>query len=67
MTRAVLLACLPWLALLLASFFCAYALMRVNRYRVRLGRLRELHADLRGGVQSLSFVLTLPFFVMLML
>ena len=67
MTRAVLLACLPWLALLLASFFCAYGLMRVNRYRVRLGRLRELHADLRGGVQSLSFVLTLPFFVMLML
>ena len=60
MTREVLLACLPWLGVLLLSFMCAYGLMRVNRYRVHLGRLRELHSDLRGGVQSLSFVLTLP-------
>ena len=67
MGRAVVLACLPWLTLLVASFACAYLLVRLNRSRIELGRLRELHRDQAGGVQSLSFVLTLPFFLMVML
>ena len=75
MGRAVLQACLPWLALLLASFAVGYLLIRLNRSQCRrqrgtlfrLGRLRELHRDQGGSVQSLSFVLTLPVFVMVML
>ena len=49
MGRAVLQACLPWLALLVASFAVAYLLVRLNRRQrgtpFRLGRLRELHRD----------------------
>jgi hypothetical protein len=67
MGRAVVEACLPWLALLFVSFACAYLLMRLSRSRIDLGRLRRLHRDQAGGVQSLSFVLTLPVFVMVML
>ncbi len=67
MGRAVLLACLPWLALLVVLFFCGYLLVRLSGSRFRPGRLRQLHRDQRGGAQSLSFVLTLPLFVMIML
>ena len=67
MGRAVALACLPWLALLVVSFACGYLLVRLNEARIEPGRLRRLHRDQAGGVQSLSFVLTLPFFVMVML
>ena len=67
MGRAVVEACLPWLALLLLSFACAYLLVRLNRSRIELGRIGRLHRDQAGGVQSLSFVLTLPVFVIVML
>jgi len=66
MGRAVLKACLPWLALLLVAFAAAYFLVRLNQSRLRLRRLRRLHSDQRGGVQSLSFVLSVPFFVMIL-
>lgn len=67
MMRAVLHAWLPWLAVLLACFLVAYLLVRLARARPRLGRLRQLHSDEGGAVQSLSFVLTLPFFIMVIL
>jgi len=67
MGRGLLLSCLPWLTLLVASFLCLWLLVRLNETRPRLGRLRHLHADQAGSVQTLSFVLVLPFFVMIML
>jgi hypothetical protein len=67
MGRAVVEACLPWLGLLAVALLAAYALVRLSRAKVRWDRLRELHRDQAGGVQSLSFVLTLPFFVMILL
>jgi hypothetical protein len=67
MGRAVLLACVPWLGWLLVSFAALLLLTRVGRARLELGRLRHLHADERGSAQSLSFVLTLPLFVMILL
>ncbi|MCG2685605.1 MAG: pilus assembly protein [Planctomycetales bacterium] len=67
MGRSVLLACVPWMAILAASFAVLYVLARANRARPRPRRLRRLHADQRGGVQSLSFVLTLPLFIMVLL
>ena len=60
MGRAVLIACLPWLAMLLAAFAAACVLFRLSGSHIRFGRLRRLHRDQVGGVQSLSFVLTLP-------
>ena len=67
MGRAVLQACLPWLGLLLASLLCIYLLVQLNQTRMYWGRLRHLHGDQLGSAQTLSFVLTLPFFVMIML
>jgi hypothetical protein len=67
MGHAILLACLPWLGLLVASVFCAWLAVRASGGKLHLARLRALHRDQRGAVQSLSFVLVLPFFVMIML
>ena len=67
MGRGLLVSCLPWLALLVGSFVCLWLLVRLGGTRPRLGRLRELHVDQTGSVQALSFVLVLPFFVMIIL
>jgi hypothetical protein len=67
MGRTVLIACLPWLMVLVASFFVLLLLVRISRARWEPRRLVRLHADQVGTVQSLSFVLTLPLFIMVML
>jgi hypothetical protein len=67
MARAILTACWPWLILLLVLILAAWALVRFSRVQLRLGRLFELHRDEVGSVQSLSFVLTLPLFIMIMM
>ncbi len=67
MGRAVLLACLPWLGWLILSAAVLFLLAGASRARLEAGRLRQLHADQRGSAQSLSFVLTLPLFVMILL
>jgi hypothetical protein len=63
----MLTACLPWLAVLAVSVLIAYFLVRASGARLQLGRLRQLHREQAGGVQSLSFVLTLPVFILVML
>jgi hypothetical protein len=67
MTRAILLACAPWLLVLIASLGVLYVLVRLSGARLELSRLRGLHADQQGSAQSLSFVLTLPLFIMVLL
>ncbi len=66
MTRTLLLACLPWFACLI-GLGCAACMLVWAAGRVRPGRARRLHADQRGSVQSLSFVLTLPLFIMVLM
>ncbi len=61
------MACLPWLALLILLILAAWVLLRSSRAQLRLGRLLELHRDEVGSVQSLSFVLTLPLFITIMM
>ncbi|MEQ8791012.1 MAG: pilus assembly protein [Pirellulaceae bacterium] len=67
MNREVLLWCLPYLAMLVAAVGALRLLARISNVRTDWRRLLKLHADQRGGVQSLSFVLTLPIFVMIVL
>ena len=67
MHRAVLVSCFPWLALLLAGGFCLWLTARLSGARLQLGRMRQVHRDEAGSVQSFSFVLTLPIFVMFLL
>ena len=67
MLRAAVLACLPWLALLVAAIGCLWAVVLLGRGRLDLRRLRLLHRDQVGSLQSLSFVMTLPMFIILMM
>ncbi len=67
MGRAVLLDCLPWAVGLVLAVAAAWLVIRLNAARPRFGRLFELHRNQGGSAQSLSFVLTLPFFVMILL
>ncbi len=67
MTRAVLIACLPWLALLAVSVFALFLLARISGAWPDFGRLRRLHADQAGAVETLSFVLTLPLFILVLM
>lgn len=67
MQRDILIACAPWLALLAAAFVCARVLIRLSGARWQWGRLKQLHACQQGSVQSLSFVLTLPLFLLIVL
>ncbi len=67
MHRAVLLDCWPLLA---AIAGCAVVASRIRCHGAGMEGWRQLWrlpSDERGAVQSLSFVLTLPVFVMLML
>ncbi len=67
MNRVVLQACLPWLVVLAVLVAAAALLVRLGGSRLRLARLIHLHADQDGGAQSLSFVLTLPLFFVIVL
>lgn len=67
MSQAVLLACLPWAICLAACVAIARFLLRASGARLCLARLKALHTCQEGGVQSLSFVLTLPVFIMIMM
>jgi len=67
MGRAVICDCLPWLALLLASCAALWLVVRVNRGGFHFRRLLLLHRNEGGSAQSLSFVLTLPLFVVILL
>ena len=67
MHRAILEACFPYFLWLLAGFAGLWLLARVSGGRLSLGRLRNLHRAQEGSVQTLSFVLTLPLFMMIVL
>lgn len=68
MTESLFLACLPWLAGMVAGTLGILAIGRfLDRQPLNLSVLRRLHGDDRGAVQSLAFVLTLPVLVMLLL
>jgi hypothetical protein len=65
--RDVMVSCLPLLIALAVSIGALPVLARLSGARLDLNRLRRLHADQLGGVQSLSFVVTLPVFMMIMM
>ena len=67
MLRPALFACLPWFGLLLALVAVLWLLLRFCRPPICWQRLATLHRNETGGVQSLSFVATLPVFVMVIM
>jgi hypothetical protein len=66
MMQAVLISCWPLASVLVAVCVCLAAIARFIKPHQRRPIL-ALHADERGSVQSLSFVLTVPVFIMLMM
>ena len=67
MNRAILEACLPSLLALIAGFVVLWLVLRSVRMQINVSRLWSVHRCERGSVQSLSFVLTLPLFMTILL
>ncbi len=67
MHRTILEACIPWLLLLAACVLLLRFLISLSGARWQPTALKRLHQDEGGAVQSLSFVVTLPVFMMLMM
>ena len=67
MNQSIWTACLPWAICLIVAVVAARCLIGISGAKLRMTRLRSLHRCEEGSVQSLSFVLTLPFFVMIIM
>ena len=67
MNRAVLQSLLPALAALATAFVLLRCVVGASGARLEIARLRKLHRSETGAVQSLSFVLTLPLFIMIVM
>lgn len=67
MTRQILIACLPYLAAIVVSVVALRVLVALSGARLKISQLWQLHRDQHGGVQSLSFVVTLPVFMMILM
>ena len=67
MCRQIIADCLPWLGLLIGSIVILRLLVRIEDGQLDLRRLLQLNSDQGGSAQSLSFVLTLPLFIMIMM
>ena len=67
MHRETLISCAPYVAAIVALLMCQGLLLRFSQTRLQWAQLRKLHRDERGAVQSLSFVLTLPVFMFIMM
>ena len=67
LNRAILQALLPALAALAAAFILLRLVVGLSRARLEIARLGKLHRSEEGAVQSLSFVLTLPLFIMIVM
>jgi len=65
--RVILDDCRPALFALGGALLALIMVIRASGCRFDLRRLGQLHRCQRGGVQSLSFVLTLPIFVMIVM
>jgi len=67
MATVIFQACMPWFAVLAAAVLLLIPICRASQAAPDFRKLSRLHADQGGAVQSLSFVLTLPFFVLIIL
>lgn len=67
MNRELLLSLLPYVSAIVASFLALRGLVWLSGARWKVTHLAGLHRDQQGSVQSLSFVLTLPVFILIMM
>lgn len=67
MHRMILEALLPYWAMLLGAFGVLLLLIQTSGARWNWSRVGSLHSNQTGSAQSLSFVLTLPVFLMVLM
>lgn len=67
MMQQAILSCWPWALLVVAAAVVGRLLIGLSGASLDWNRLRSLNRCQKGSVQSLAFVLTLPFFVMIMM
>ncbi|MDB4370758.1 pilus assembly protein [Mariniblastus sp.] len=67
MNQAILTSCTPWVICLVVAVVAARVLLAISGAKLDFSRLSKVHTNESGSVQSLSFVLTLPFFVMVLM
>src|SRR5262245_50716857 len=67
MHRAILVAWIPCLLWMLGAVLVLLLVMRVSGARFELAKIRRLHRCQEGSVQTLSFVFTLPVFMLLVM
>jgi hypothetical protein len=67
MNSAVLTSCTPWAICLVVAVVAARLLVGLSGAQLNVARIRKIHTNQSGSVQSLSCVLTLPFFVMVLM
>lgn len=67
MNRQILEACIPCMIAMVLAFFVAWLLLKISGARLNLRRLKSIHSCQDGGVQSLSFVLTMPLFLVVVM
>lgn len=67
MNQAILTSCSPWAICLVVAVVAARLLVALSGAKFDFTQLRRFHSNESGSVQSLSFVLTLPFFVMVLM
>jgi hypothetical protein len=67
MQRQLFIDCLPYLVAIVVSMGVLRLLLWFGGGQLSVVRVRRLHGDEQGAVQTLSFVLTLPLFVMVLM
>lgn len=67
MNMQLINACLPWAILVVVSVVVARILIWISGAKLNAQRLKSIHNCQEGSVQGISFVLVLPFFVMIMM
>jgi len=67
MIQNAIFACLPWVGILLVAIVVGRIAIWLSGAKLDLSKLRATHRCEKGSVQSLSFVLTLPVLIMIMM
>ena len=67
MNQQIIYSCLPWAILMVLSVVAARVLIQLSGAKLDTTRVRSIHNCQDGSVQGISFVLVLPFFVMIIM
>ncbi len=60
-------SCWPWAVVVMVAFVALRLTLALSGAKLQLARIRSINRCEEGSVQSLSFVLTLPFFLMMVM